>query len=321
MLVTGGAGAIGSHLCDALLARGDEVCVLDSFHEFYPRAQKEQNLAAAREQPGFRGVLEGDIRDGSFVRESFAGFRPEAVVHLAARAGVRPSVERPVEYIDVNVNGTAIVTAEAIAAGAQRLVFASSSTVYGVQSRGPFQEDVGTDAQVSPYGASKRAGELLCHALWRQSGMATTCLRFFSVYGPRQRPDLALAAFARLMLAGKPIVVFGDGSVERDFTYYTDIQAGILAALDRADGFGIYNLGRGQPVALNRAIELLEQELGVKAERDQRPGHPADMPHNWAAIDRAAADLGYAPQVDLEQGIAAFVRWLREQPECRSAPA
>ena len=321
MLVTGGAGAIGSHLCDALLARGDEVCVLDSFHDFYPRAQKERNLAPARAHAGFRGVLEGDIRDRAFVREGFARFRPEAVVHLAARAGVRPSVEEPVDYVDVNVNGTAVVTVEAIGAGVQSLVFASSSTVYGVQSRGAFEEDVGTDAQVSPYGASKRAGELLCHALWRQSGMPISCLRFFSVYGPRQRPDLALAAFARLMLAGKPIVVFGDGSVERDFTYYTDIQAGILSALDRADGFRIYNLGRGQPVALNRAIELLEQALGVKVERDQRPGHPADMPHNWAAIDRAAADLDYAPEVDLEQGIAGYVRWLREQPDCGSAPA
>jgi len=318
VLVTGGAGAIGSHVCEALLARGDDVAVLDSFHDFYPRARKERNLDAFRDHASFRGVFEGDIRDRGFVRKTCEELRPEAVIHLAARAGVRPSVEEPLDYVDVNVNGTAVVVAEAVQAGVARLLFASSSTVYGLQSGEAFVEDAGTDFPLSPYGASKRAGELLCHAMHRQSDLAITCLRFFSVYGPRQRPDLALAAFARRMLAGEPIVLLGDGSFERDFTYYTDIVSGVLSALDRADGFRIYNLGRGKPVSMNRAIELLEREIGVRAERDLRPAHPADMPRNWASIDRAARDLGYAPRVDLEEGIGHYVRWLREQP-CEGA--
>ena len=318
VLVTGGAGAIGSHVCEALLARGDDVAVLDAFHDFYPRAQKERNLDAFRDDARFRGVFEGDIRDRDFVRKTCEELQPEAVIHLAARAGVRPSVEEPLDYVDVNVNGTAVVVAEAARAGVSRLLFASSSTVYGLQSREAFVEDAGTDFPLSPYGASKRAGELLCHALARQSDLAITGLRFFSVYGPRQRPDLALAAFARRMLAGEPIVLLGDGSFERDFTYYTDIVAGVLAALDCADGFRIYNLGRGKPVSMNRAIELLEREIGVRAARDLRPAHPADMPRNWASIQKAARELGYAPRVDLEEGIAHYVRWLREQP-CEDA--
>lgn len=313
VLVTGGAGAIGSHLVDALLARGDDVAIVDSFHEFYPRAQKEANLIGARAHPGFRGLFEGDIRDAGFVRGAFAEFRPQGVVHLAARAGVRPSVEEPVDYVDVNVTGTAVILAEAVAQSVERLIFASSSTVYGRQKREAFVEDAGTDEQLSPYGASKRAGELLCHAAHYQSGMPITCLRFFSVYGPRQRPDLALAAFARKMLADEPLIVFGDGSVERDFTYFTDILDGILAALDRASGFRIYNLGRGQPVSMNQAIALLERELGVVARRETRPAHPADIPRNWASIERAARDLDYRPTVQLKEGLAAYVRWLREE--------
>ena len=316
VLVTGGAGAIGSHVCEALLVRGDEVAVLDSFHDFYPRAQKQRNLDAFRADAGFRGVFEGDIRDAEFVRKTLAELRSDAVIHMAARAGVRPSVEEPLDYIDVNVNGTAVVVAEAIRADVARLLFASSSTVYGAQGGEPFVEEAGTDFPLSPYGASKRAGELLCHALHRHSGLPITCLRFFSVYGPRQRPDLALAAFARRMLGGEPIVLLGDGSYERDFTHCTDIVRGVVTALDRADGFRIYNLGRGQPASMNRVIELLEREIGVRALRELRPAHPADMPRNWASIDKAARELDYAPVVDLEDGIARYVRWLREQPGC-----
>lgn len=312
MLVTGGAGAIGSHLVDALLARGDEVAVLDSFHDFYPREIKERNLLEAQRHPGFRELFCGDIREQDFVRRCFSRFRPEAVAHLAARAGVRPSVEDPVGYCDVNVHGTSVVAAEAARSGADRLVFASSSTVYGETDATAFAEDSDTGEPVSPYGASKRAGELVCYALHRSTGIAITALRFFSVYGPRQRPDLAVARFARQMLRNEPIVVLGDGSVERDFTYYTDTLAGILAALDRARGFHVYNLGRGEAVKLNDVIAMLERELGVSVRRETRPAHPADMPRTRASIERAARDLDYAPRVPIAEGIAAYVRWLRE---------
>lgn len=312
-LVTGGAGAIGSHLVDALLARGDEVAVLDSYHEFYPRVVKEQNLVQARAHPSFRGVFEADIRDAAAVRSCLAELRPQAVAHLAARAGVRPSVDEPVDYTDVNVNGTAVVVTEAAAAGVERLLFASSSTVYGEQEGDAFVEGDERGLPVSPYGATKRAGELFCYAAHRTTGLPISCLRFFSVYGPRQRPDLAIAAFAQRMLEGEPILVLGDGSVERDFTFYTDIIDGILAALDRASSFATYNLGRGRPVAMNEVIRLLEQELGMTAKRETGPAHPADLPRTYASIDKARAELGYDPQVHLEDGIAEYVRWLREQ--------
>ena len=202
MLVTGGAGAIGSILVEALLARGDEVAVLDSFHDFYPRAQKERNLARARGERGFAGVFEGDIRDGEFVAKTFESFAPRAVVHLAARAGVRPSLEDPVTYTDVNLLGTSVVLNAATRGGVERFVFASSSSVYGERPRGEFTEDLAADRPLAPYGATKRGGELLCYAAQANSGVGVTCLRFFNAYGPRMRPDLAIHKFAVLMLAG-----------------------------------------------------------------------------------------------------------------------
>lgn len=311
--MTGGAGAIGSHVVDALLARGVEVAVLDSFDPFYPRAAKEQNLAHAREHAGFRGVYEADIRDVAAVRRAMRDIKPEVVFHLAARAGVRPSVEAPVLYADVNVTGTAVVVSEAAACGATRLVFASSSTVYGEGAASPFVEGGDTGRPVSPYGASKRSGELLCHALHLTTGIAITCARLFSAYGPRQRPDLAIACWAEAMLAGRPIPVLGDGTVERDFTYVDDVVAGLLQAADRASSFHLYNIGRGQPASMNRVIELLERELGVPAKRDVRPAHPADLPRTCASIERACEELGYAPSVELHDGIRRYVAWLRSR--------
>jgi UDP-glucuronate 4-epimerase len=312
-LVTGGAGGIGSHLVDALLGRGDEVAVLDSFHEFYARKDKERNLQGALDHAAFAGVYEGDIRDQAFVRRTMREFQPDTVFHFAARAGVRPSVEHAVEYTDVNLNGTAVILAEAAASGASRLLFASSSTVYGDGARSPFMEDAETGRPVSPYGATKRGGELLCYAANRGTGLAVSCLRFFSAYGPRQRPDLAIAAWALALRAGKPIAVFGDGSVERDFTYVSDLIDGILRAADRVKGFHVYNLGRGQPYAMNRVIEILERELGVRAVRDVRPAHPADLPRTCASIERARTELGYAPSIDLEEGLRRYVRWLVQE--------
>jgi UDP-glucuronate 4-epimerase len=311
VLVTGGAGAIGSHVVDALLARGERVAVLDSFHPFYPRARKERNLAAARAHAGFAGLYEGDVRDAACLARAFGELEPEAVVHLAARAGVRPSLEDPVGYVEANVTGTAALLDAALEAGVGRVVFASSSSVYGEQPRGPFREDLAADRPLSPYGATKRAGELLCHSLHHTAGLAVSCLRFFTVYGPRQRPDLAIHKFARLALEGKPIPVFGDGSAERDFTYISDIVDGVLRALDRCSGYSIYNLGRGQPVTLAATIEALEAALGIPLERAHQPAQAGDVPRTWASIDRARAELGYDPRVELRDGIAAFVAWLR----------
>ena len=314
--MTGGAGAIGSILVEALLARGDEVAVLDSFHEFYPRAQKERNLAPARRARGFGGVFEGDIRDVDFVAKTFESFAPRAVVHLAARAGVRPSLEDPVTYTDVNLLGTSVLLNAAARGGVERFVFASSSSVYGERPRGEFTEDLAADRPLAPYGATKRGGELLCHAAHANTGLAVSCLRFFNAYGPRMRPDLAIHKFAVLMLAGRRIPVYGDGSFERDFTFVGDTVDGIVRALDRARGYSIYNLGRGKPVTVNDIIAALERVLGVRAEREVLPEQPGDIPRTWASIARARAELGYAPAVDLDEGVARFVAWLREDANC-----
>jgi UDP-glucuronate 4-epimerase len=313
VLVTGGAGAIGSHVVEALLARGDRVAVLDSFHAFYPRSRKERNLAAAFGHAGFAGLHEGDLLDLACVERAFGELRPEAVIHLAARAGVRPSLEDPVGYVQCNVAGTAALLQAAVGAGVGRFVFASSSSVYGEQPRGPFTEDLPADRPLSPYGASKRAGELLCHAFHHDYGLAVTCLRFFTVYGPRQRPDLAIHKFALLALAGKPVPIFGDGSAERDFTFSSDIVDGVIRALDRARGYSIYNLGRGQPVTLGATVDALEAALGIPIARAYQGEQPGDVPRTWASIDRARSELGYDPRVQLRDGIAAFVAWLREE--------
>jgi UDP-glucuronate 4-epimerase len=316
VLVTGGAGAIGSFVVDTLLARGDRVAVLDSFHEFYPRAVKERNLARARAHSGFAGLYALDIRDAAGVARAFAEVAPEGVVHLAARAGVGPSLSDPVGYADVNLLGTAVVLNAAATARVERLVFASSSSVYGERPRGAFREDMETDRPISPYAATKRGGELLCHAAHASTGLPITCLRFFTVYGPRQRPDLSIHKFARCIAADEPIPLMGDGSAERDFTYVADTVDGVVRALDRARDFRIYNLGRGKPVTMNETIAALERALGRKARRQQLPPMPGNVPRTWASIERARAELGYEPKVDLDHGLAEFARWLREEGEC-----
>lgn len=316
VLVTGGAGAIGSFVVEALLARGDEVAVLDSFHDFYPRAVKERNLARARAHPRFAGLHEVDIRDGAGVGRAFSELSPQGVVHLAARAGVGPSLADPVGYADVNLLGTAVVLNAAAAARVERFVFASSSSVYGERPRGEFREDMVTDRPISPYAATKRGGELLCHAAHASTGLAITCLRFFTVYGPRQRPDLSIHKFARCMAANQPIPLMGDGSAERDFTFVSDTVDGVLRALDRARDFRIYNLGRGKPVTMNDTIAALERALGRKARRQVLPAMAGNVPRTWASIELARAELGYDPKVDLDPGLAEFARWLREEGEC-----
>jgi UDP-glucuronate 4-epimerase len=319
ILVTGGAGFIGSHLAEALLDRGDEVAILDSFHEFYPREIKERNLRRIRTHARFAGLVEGDLRDAKLVARTLSELRPQAIAHLAGRAGVRPSLEDPVGYFDVNTTGTAVVLHEALRAGVDRVVFASSSSVYGERPRGEFVEDDAADRPISPYGASKRSAELLCHAIFHTTALPITCLRFFTAYGPRQRPDLAIHKFVRMALAGEPIPVFGDGTTERDYTYICDVVDGVVRAIDRPSGFRIYNLGRGNPVTLNSTIAALERVLGRPIERRALPPQAGDVSRTWASIERARSELGYCPRTDLVDGIGAFVSWLREEDACASS--
>jgi UDP-glucuronate 4-epimerase len=212
-----------------------------------------------------------------------------------------------------------VLLEEAISAGTERFLFTSSSSVYGAKPRGPFLEDADCDHPLSPYGASKRSGELICHAMHHTSGMPITCLRIFTAFGPRQRPDLAIHKFAKLILEGKPLPIFGDGTAERDFTFVGDLVRGFILALERADGFNVYNLGRGAPVTVNETIEILERELGASAIREYLPTQLGDAPRTWASIEKARSELGYEPQVSYEEGIRAFVQWLREEGECGSS--
>jgi UDP-glucuronate 4-epimerase len=312
VLVTGAAGFIGSTLADRLLAEGREVVGLDSFDPFYSELQKRDNLRGALASPRFR-LVRGDVRDAQAVARLFAEHAFDGVVHLAALAGVRPSLERPAEYASVNVHGTAVVLEAACRAGAPRVVLASSSSVYGERSDGPFRESDPVARPVSPYAATKRAAELIAHAFHHAHGLPVCCARIFTAYGPRQRPDLAIRKFAERMLAGLPLPVYGDGSSLRDFTYVDDLVDGLVRALDRARGYSILNFGAGRKVTVNELIKLLEQTLEVPAIVDWQPPQPGDVPRTWADVSAAAAAVGYAPRVGLEEGLGRFADWLRER--------
>ena len=309
ILLTGGAGFIGSHLAEALLRRGAELLILDDLNDYYDPALKRANLEQVRRTGAFE-FAEGDICDAPLAESLFARFRPATVVHLAARAGVRPSIDQPVLYQRVNVEGTAVLLEAARRHGVRKFVFASSSSVYGVASRVPFSEDDPVRQPISPYAASKIAGEALCHVYAHLYGMSTICLRFFTVYGPRQRPDLAIRKFAESIAAGRPIPVFGDGSTGRDYTYIDDIVAGILAALGHDARFDVFNLGNSSPVLLRDMIATLERVLGRKALIDRQPLQPGDVPITYADISKARRVLGWAPQTPLETGIRRMAEWL-----------
>lgn len=328
ILVTGAAGFIGSHLCERLLDRGDEVLGLDSFDGLlYGRAVKERNLAGLVGRRGFT-LVEGDLLDPTALARAFdagAG-RVEGVVHLAALAGVRPSIEHPARYAAVNVTGTMNVVAAMRAAACKRLIFASSSSVYGKDSRPPFREADPCTQPLSPYAASKRAGELMLFTAHQLDGLDVTCLRFFTVFGPRQRPDLAIRKFTRLLAAGQAIPFFGDGSSSRDYTWIDDIIDGVVASIDQQaiaqqarerDGatphFRIYNLGGSRTTSLARLVELIGAALGKEPRLDRKPEQPGDMPHTWADVSLAGRELGYAPRVDIEEGIRRFVAWWRRE--------
>ncbi len=319
VLVTGAAGFIGSHLSERLIARGDEVVGLDNFDAFYPRAVKERNLAALVGSPRF-SLVEGDVRAPEDLARAFAA-RPDAVVHLAALAGVRPSLADPARYADVNVLGTVRLTEAARAHGVQRFVFASSSSVYGLDSEPPFKESDPCLKPLSPYASTKRAGELGLFAAHHLYDLDVTCLRFFTVYGPRQRPDLAIHKFARLILAGKPIELYGDGSTSRDYTWIDDIIDGVVASLDetggtgergRAPAFRIYNLGGSRTTTLLGLVELLSNALGKKPVIEWRPEQPGDMKRTLADVSFVGRALGYAPRVSIEEGIARFADWVKK---------
>jgi UDP-glucuronate 4-epimerase len=309
ILVTGAAGFIGSHLCEALVGRGDEVVGLDNLDQFYDPAIKRRNLAALSGNEAFEFV-QGDIRDRALVERLLAG-GIEVVVHLAARAGVRPSIEQPLLYQDVNINGTMVLLEACRKLGVSRFIFSSSSSVYGNNEKVPFSESDNVDFPISPYAATKKAGELICHCYHHLYRLDVTCLRFFTVYGPRQRPDLAIHKFAALIEAGKPIPVFGDGTMMRDFTYIDDIIDGVVRAIDRCKGFHIYNLGESEPVSLADLIAMLEEALGRKAIIDRRPMQPGDVNRTFADVSLAAAELGYMPSTPFRVGLQKFVEWLR----------
>ncbi len=321
LLVTGGAGFIGSHLCEALVARGDRVVALDNFDPFYDRSTKEANLAGLRGNSAFT-LVEGDIRSASDLDRAFtAGEKPEVVVHLAALAGVQPSIREPTRYQDVNAGGTAAVLEALRRHQVQKLVFGSSSSVYGNNQKVPFCEDDPVDFPISPYAATKKAGELQAHAYHHLFDMDVFALRYFTVYGPRQRPDLAIHKFTRILSAGGAIPVFGDGTTRRDYTYIDDIIQGTLAAIDRVRGFRIYNLGESETTELRQLIRLIGEALGVEPQLDCQPLQPGDVEQTYADISRARAELGYAPQTKIPDGIPKFVAWFREfkQPPATGA--
>lgn len=310
ILVTGGAGFIGSHLAERLLAQDCAVSVVDSLDDFYPPSVKRANL----EEISRRGkveVYEADIRDRAAMREAFERERPEVVIHLAARAGVQPSIEQPELYQDVNVGGTVQLLALAREFDAKKFIFLSSSSVYGATAPVPFVEDRVEMKPVSPYAATKLAGELMCFTYAHLFQLPVICLRIFTVYGPRQRPDLAIHKFAALIEAGKPIPIFGDGGASRDYTHVDDIVAGILAAMEYNTPFEIFNLGNSHPVKLLELVEQLERALEKKAERQFLPFRPGDVPITWADITKARRLLGYEPRVQLADGIERFVTWFR----------
>ncbi len=312
LFVTGAAGFIGAHVSGALLARGDRVFGLDNFDPFYDRRIKEGNLAPLLENPAF-SFLEGDIRDPAVLARWGEGIRPDALIHLAAKAGVRPSVADPAGYADVNVNGTIRMLEWAKERRVPKVLFASSSSVYGGNTKVPFSEDDFVDHPVSPYAATKKAGELLCHTYCHLYGMNVVALRFFTVYGPRQRPEMAIHKFTRRILDGKEIELYGDGSSRRDYTYIDDIVSGILGALSAPAGYRVYNLGESATISLSDLVALIEKACGKTAVRRFRPPQPGDVPLTYADISRARAEIGYDPRTPIGIGITRFVEWYRRE--------
>jgi len=308
ILVTGGAGFIGSHLVDALLKADHKVILLDNFDDFYSRSTKLDNIREALLSPGAT-LIEGDIRDRDLLNKIIKDHHINFVVHLAAKAGVRPSIESIGEYYDVNVNGTLNLLECMKQNGVKDLVFASSSSVYGNNKRVPFSETDVVDTPISPYAATKKSGELLCHVYSHLYNFNITCLRFFTVYGPRQRPDLAIHKFTRLIEENKPIPFFGDGSTARDYTFASDIVQGILQAIKHIGGYRIYNLGESKTITLAKLVELLGKLTNTEVTINRLPNQDGDVQQTFADISKAKAEIGYDPKIDMETGLSEFLKW------------
>ena len=309
-LVTGGAGFIGSHLVDSLLGEGNNVIVIDNYDDFYSKDLKLKNLSSALTFDTFQ-LVEGDIRDRNLLNDIFGNNHIDVVVHLAAKAGVRPSIKDPEGYYDVNINGTLNILEAMKAYDIKKMIFASSSSVYGNNEKVPFSESDSVDFPISPYAATKKSGELLCHTYHHLYDFKINCLRFFTVYGPRQRPDLAINKFSKRIMNGDPIQMFGDGTTKRDYTYIDDIVQGIKLAMENLNGFEIYNLGESRTIMLKELINLLENEMGKKAKIEKLPLQPGDVEQTYADISKARELLKYDPQFEIEEGIKNFVEWAK----------
>ncbi len=312
ILITGGAGFIGSHLVDRLLSEGDwRITVIDDFNNFYSPTIKRDNIREHLANQNYK-LIEADIRDCAALEKAFLETSFDCIVHLAARAGVRPSLKEPQLYVETNINGTMNLLELARKHGVKQFVFGSSSSVYGVNEKVPFAEDDPIFNPISPYAATKAAGELLCHTYAHLYDMRIVCLRFFTVYGARQRPDLAIHKFAKLISEGKPIPVFGDGSTRRDYTYVDDIIAGVRAAIDYdKTKYEVINLGESRTVELRELIAVIENELGTRAEIDRQPPQPGDVPQTFADVSKARRLLNYNPQTQIEAGIRRFIEWFK----------
>ena len=310
ILVTGWAGFIGSHLVDRLIADGHTVVGIDNFDDFYDPGIKRRNVAQVLSM-GELSVVEGDIRDVHALERCFASGKVDTVIHLAARAGVRPSLRQPELYFDVNVMGTLRLLEMMQKHGVSRMLFASSSSVYGNNPKIPFSETDKVDNPVSPYAASKRAGELLCYTFHHLYQFDVYCLRLFTVYGPRQRPEMAIHQFNRKIMTGEPVVIYGDGTSRRDYTYIEDVVDGFIKSLAVLSGYEILNLGESHTVTLNALVALLEQFAGKKAVIRREPVQPGDVEVTYANIEKARRLIGYDPRWSLERGLGEFVEWFK----------
>lgn len=311
ILVTGAAGFIGSHVSESLWERGHDLIALDNFNDYYDPRIKRHNVAGLLRRPRYK-LVEGDILDENLLATLFQIHRFDAIVHLAARAGVRPSIAQPLLYEKVNVQGTINLLEMARQHRVPKFIFGSSSSVYGENRKVPFSEDDPVDHPISPYAATKKAGELMCHTYHYLYGVAVSCLRFFTVYGPRQRPDMAIHKFTKLIAAGEKIPMYGDGASKRDYTYITDIVDGVWRALENCAAYHLYNLGESRTVELRHLINLIQEYWGIEAKIERLPLQPGDVPITFADISRARRELGYNPQVTISDGIRQFVDWFKD---------
>jgi len=310
-LVTGGAGFIGSHLCERLITQRHSVVCVDNFNTYYNPAIKRKNIEAISSHPEFY-LREGDILDWDFLESIFNNENIDVVVHLAARAGVRPSIINPRLYQKVNVEGTSNLLTLSAKSNISKFIMASSSSVYGINKKVPFSEEDNVDHPISPYAATKKACELLGHTYHSLYALPVTCLRFFTVYGPRQRPDMAIHKFTKMISQGEEVTLYGDGTSQRDYTFITDILDGIWKSIENCQNYHIYNLGESCTIELKKLIQLLEKAIGKSAIIKQLPDQPGDVPITYADISKAKKELGYNPQVSIEKGIQYFVKWYKE---------